>query len=429
VPDDGSTRVRLARAGMNCALLLVLAAIFMLFWLGTSEAATPSAVDTRQPTPTWFPTATPEPPHLPCDADASDWMDKEWIDTVASRLRHWWKIMKDPRYDDWAANRVVALAVIAHESRGSPAAGGAAGEIGLFQVMPTRYLWCCEEANDLWESRKNIYEGLRILDFAARGAVVIDEGRGDWTLLVIAEHRQADLEFWYSDAGRTALAIYQCGLGNVAQFGTGPEVCGQRGGAVYAETILACWIPWIQSDVLDAGQTWEPTDFEPPGSDEEVPGETESKGMTDARSTTCGRAKAAVCYGPETEPRRHQDMDWQQIVEIAIVPFVPSVLVQAINIVWIGVFKQPKPSIKVIRWLCFGAAIAVTAVYTPLALPALPTTDDPVAFVGGIFAAGTAVILWAGALSVAAQVYYDKFLQPVLGGIGGKVGALLAPKR
>jgi len=245
---------------LHCFLWAVAVALCGLaLWianLGMVEASSIiAATDTRQPTPTYFPTPTPRPPHLPCDSDAAEWMDQEWIDTVASRLRYWWKLMRDPFYDDWHTNRIVALGVIAQESRGSPFAHGGAGEIGLFQVVPTRHLWCCEEENDLWESRKNIYEGLRILDFAARGSVALENGR-DWIFLVLVEKRQVGLGFWYSDAGRTALAIYQCGIGNVAQSGTGPEICGQNGGAVYAQTILGCWVPWIERDVLRMPIGW-----------------------------------------------------------------------------------------------------------------------------------------------------------------------------
>jgi hypothetical protein len=117
-------------------------------------------------------------------------------------------------------------------------------------------------------------------------------------------------------------------------------------------------------------------------------------------------------------------IDWQAVIALVLIPAVPSLLVQAINVVWIGLFKQPKPSTSATRWLVYGAAIGVTLLQTQVALP---PTSEPSIFI-------PAVLALAVAVTQGAQLFYDKFLQPVLGGIDALVFkasrlGFLAPKR
>jgi hypothetical protein len=117
-------------------------------------------------------------------------------------------------------------------------------------------------------------------------------------------------------------------------------------------------------------------------------------------------------------------IDWQQVVAIVLIPATPLLIVQAINIVWSGLFQQPKPSLTVIRWLVYAASIGITLLQTSIALPPI---SEPAPFV-------LALLTLAGAVHTAAQMLYDKFLQPVLEGLdrivfAGRALGLLAPKR
>lgn len=117
-------------------------------------------------------------------------------------------------------------------------------------------------------------------------------------------------------------------------------------------------------------------------------------------------------------------IDWQAVIALVLIPALPALLVQVINIVWIGLFKRPKPSLTAIRWLVYASAVGVTLLQTQVSLP---PTSEPSVFIPAVL--GLAVAVTQGA-----QLFYDKFLQPVLGGIdalvfkGLRLG-FLAPKR
>lgn len=117
-------------------------------------------------------------------------------------------------------------------------------------------------------------------------------------------------------------------------------------------------------------------------------------------------------------------IDWKEVITLVLIPAAPALIVQVINIGWIGLLKRPKPTTAAIRWIVYIASAGVTLLQTQVALP---PTSDPATFI-------PAVLGLAVAVSQGAQLFYDKFLQPVLGGIdalvfnGQRLG-LLAPKR
>lgn len=117
-------------------------------------------------------------------------------------------------------------------------------------------------------------------------------------------------------------------------------------------------------------------------------------------------------------------IDVQQVVSLILIPVVPLLLVQIINIVWAGAFGQPKPSLTVIRWLVYAASVGVALLQTQITLPPI---SEPGPFVLALFTI-------AATVHASAQVLYDKFLQPVLEGIDKLIFksrslGLLAPKR
>lgn len=113
-----------------------------------------------------------------------------------------------------------------------------------------------------------------------------------------------------------------------------------------------------------------------------------------------------------------------KLILLALLPFVPALLTQLITIL-VGVLGGDKPSVRTLQWIVYGASVGATIYLNPVPLPAF--SDDPVASVASVLA-------FAGVVSVGAQVYYDKWIQPVLGGIDKRVFktfsfGLLAPRR
>jgi hypothetical protein len=113
-----------------------------------------------------------------------------------------------------------------------------------------------------------------------------------------------------------------------------------------------------------------------------------------------------------------------KLILLALLPFVPALLTQVITI-GVGLFGGKKPSKGALQWIVYGASVGATIYLNPVPLPVFG--EDPVLAIG-------AVLAFAGVVSSGAQVYYDKWVQPVLGGIDkrvfkARVLGLLAPKR
>jgi hypothetical protein len=122
-------------------------------------------------------------------------------------------------------------------------------------------------------------------------------------------------------------------------------------------------------------------------------------------------------------PKEDNAMD-PKLILVALLPFVPALLTQVITI-GVGLFGGKKPSKGALQWIVYGASVGATIYLNPVPLPVFG--EDPVLAIG-------AVLAFAGVVSSGAQVYYDKWVQPVLGGIDKRVFkarslGLLAPKR
>lgn len=155
----------------------------------------------------------------------------------------WIEIYRQRGWHDLPAE--IVLGVIMQESRGSPAARGADGEIGIMQVLPSSV---GASVAELEQSTKNLFHGIGLLEsytfearyYASQEYPLVRDLRYE----SVAE--AADLAWWFSFEGWTALAMYQCGPGNIGSGGA----CGRNGGYRYAQTVLTCWVPWVQA-VLD----------------------------------------------------------------------------------------------------------------------------------------------------------------------------------
>ena len=122
-------------------------------------------------------------------------------------------------------------------------------------------------------------------------------------------------------------------------------------------------------------------------------------------------------------PKEDNAMD-PKLILLALLPFVPALLTQVISI-GVGLFGGAKPSKGTLQWIVYGASVGATLYLNPVPLPVFG--EDPILAVGTVLA-------FAGVVSSGAQVYYDKWVQPVLGGIDKRVFwarpmGLLAPKR
>ena len=128
------------------------------------------------------------------------------------------------------------------ESRGSPAARGSDGEIGLFQILPSSVL---ATESELAQSSKNIYHGIGLLQSYTweADALVRNYELPYRERIYSAVPGSSRMEWWQGDEGRATLAMYQCGPGNIREG----DDCGPHGGFVYASTVLGCWAPWIEN--------------------------------------------------------------------------------------------------------------------------------------------------------------------------------------
>ncbi len=93
-----------------------------------------------------------------------------------------------------------------------------------------------------------------------------------------------------------------------------------------------------------------------------------------------------------------------------VVMLATSGVVQGIKIVYIGLLKQPKPSVGVQRVLAFLVSVGLAYFWrSPVALP--DPGVDPVAF-------GLALLTAASAVLGGAHLIYDVALDDILSGLG-----------
>ena len=233
--------------------LAVLCVATLGFAVATSASAPGmnqlKATDTRWPTAT----ATEDPPIvrfiMPCSPDAGEKIDRDWLDVVHARLQHWGLWLSGRLNGTRWKTRMpleIPLAIIAHESRGAPFARGAAGEVGLFQILPgdgpqgytgrPSTKWLSLAVNNLWW-------GNYLLERVAWYGDAYVNGLDPTYFREVAE--ASDIEWWYGPEGRAAIAIYNCGPGAYPD-----GRCAPRGGDYYAAEVLTCWVPWVQRVVL-----------------------------------------------------------------------------------------------------------------------------------------------------------------------------------
>ncbi|MGH2621027.1 MAG: transglycosylase SLT domain-containing protein, partial [Anaerolineales bacterium] len=135
----------------------------------------------------------------------------------------------------------ILLSIIMQESRGDPDARGMDGEIGIFQVLPSSVH---ATVSELEQSSKNVYHGIGLLEqYTWEAYSVVHRVDLPYRSVRYESLPAADsLTWWFGEEGQAALAMYQCGPGNIREGGS----CGRYGGYVYAATITGCWLPYVQ---------------------------------------------------------------------------------------------------------------------------------------------------------------------------------------
>lgn len=214
--------------------------------------------------PDTTPTRTPWPIILPCSPDfinEEGGARQETVEILMERLLHWETWIE--RYREQGMHNLPAeipLAVMMHESRGSPLAMGCSGEIGLFQILPSDVVYDvpanCTSDRPTFSSNPNSHQLKQSSKNIAFGISHIEEYTWEaWEYLnkVGSPHREdrfatlegtESMDWWLAEYGPVAIAMYQCGPSGYAN----PNYnCGVNGGDVYAEHVLGCWVPWVQS--------------------------------------------------------------------------------------------------------------------------------------------------------------------------------------
>lgn len=220
----------------------------------SSLAPTPTIDATRYATRNWaLPTATSTPIKrtLPCDADfEQDYLSDaaEYLGILSDWVHHWRAWIELYRKRGWHnLPAEVILAIIMHESRGGASARGADGEYGIMQVLPSS---ARVSGRELAQSSKNLYHGIGLLESYTWEATYYVENveREYRPLRYDSVDAAADLSWWYSDTGRAAVGMYQCGPTGF-QLGR----CGPRGGLSYSADVLDCWLPWVEGVLYGQG--------------------------------------------------------------------------------------------------------------------------------------------------------------------------------
>ena len=108
---------------------------------------------------------------------------------------------------------------------------------------------------------------------------------------------------------------------------------------------------------------------------------------------------------------------------------VATAAVWFLTIVWVGIFKQPKPKTMVLKAIVFVGSVVLAFVWTPLTLPTFPIFGgDPAIY-------AMAILEWAGFLLAAAlaimklaQLVFDFLWAPLMGFLDKKILAPIAAK-
>lgn len=106
--------------------------------------------------------------------------------------------------------------------------------------------------------------------------------------------------------------------------------------------------------------------------------------------------------------------------QVMLLGLVTAGIIQSAKIVWMGLFKKPKPTEGQIRWIVFVVSIAISYFWSDVALP--PITD-PMAFAVDLIIITLNVFVFA-------HLIYATILKGVLEWIDGKIlrgKKLLAP--
>lgn len=213
--------------------------------------------------PDYTPTRTPYPITLPCDDNFENVAESgsDWVEILMERTLHWatWiELYREQGLHNLPAE--IPLAVMMHESRGSPFAMGCSGEIGLFQILPSDVVFelpqgCTASrptfsmnpnSHQLKQSSKNIAFGINHIEEYTWEAWEYlnkkDSGYREDRFATLSGTESMD--WWNAEYGPVAIAMNQCGPSGYAN----PNYdCGPNGGDVYAEHVLGCWVPWVQS--------------------------------------------------------------------------------------------------------------------------------------------------------------------------------------
>jgi len=88
-----------------------------------------------------------------------------------------------------------------------------------------------------------------------------------------------------------------------------------------------------------------------------------------------------------------------------IIVIVTALIIQAIKIIWVGLFKKPKPTAGHTRLLVFIVSIPVAFVFGGFGLPELG--EDPMQFAIALIAASGEVLMFA-------HILYEAILKGVL---------------
>ena len=92
------------------------------------------------------------------------------------------------------------------------------------------------------------------------------------------------------------------------------------------------------------------------------------------------------------------------VEQVRTLVMVAVIITQAIKIVYVGLFKQPKPSEGNMRIIAFGASVVAGYFYSGVTLPPL---SDPMALATALLEGATTIFVFA---HLAYEVFVSNFL-------------------
>ena len=250
-------------------LIALLSLFLVCATVGTETTAQKMPEVEPTPVATYTPTPGRWKRYLPCDKSYLDiyrelpYLDEaeaeSYVFVLAERAR-WWATWIE-YYRDKGTHKIpmeIGLAILMRESRGDPSVVSCSNAIGLMGIVPSDSILKrptgCENSipltfpghpptSELLKSRLNIKFGLDHLEFFTwEGQAYIDglDTAPYRPMLYDALPEAANIDWWYSDAGRSTIAMYQCGSSGLRSGN-----CGKYGGSMYADDVLGCWVPWV----------------------------------------------------------------------------------------------------------------------------------------------------------------------------------------